>query len=82
MQVGIIRQVEVELDNTLRDLWDSHKEEAGKLKKWRALNKDVQAKLAEFQLQGELPWHRSHVSQTSQMHSQTKESNYRFKLQH
>jgi len=49
--VGIIRQVEVELDNTLRDLRDSHKEEAAKLKKWRALDKDVQAKLAEFPIQ-------------------------------
>ena len=53
VQVGIIRQVEVELDNTLRDLRDSHKEEAAKLKKWRALDKDVQAKLAEFPIQGE-----------------------------
>jgi len=52
LQVGIIRQVEVELDNTLRDLRDSHKEEAAKLKKWRALDKDVQAKLAEFPIQG------------------------------
>lgn len=51
--MGIIRQVEVELDNTLRDLRDSHKEEAAKLKKWRALDKDVQAKLAEFPIQGE-----------------------------
>ena len=62
VQVGIIRQVEVELDNTLRDLRDSHKEEASKLKKWRALNKDVQAKLAEFQLQGELSWRHSLAS--------------------
>ncbi|KAL0027544.1 hypothetical protein WJX77_009918 [Trebouxia sp. C0004] len=52
-EVGIIRQVEVELDNTLRDLRDSHKEEASKLKKWRALDKDVQAKLAEFPIQGD-----------------------------
>jgi len=44
--------VEVELDNTLRDLRDSHKEEAAKLKKWRALDKDVQAKLAEFPIEG------------------------------
>lgn len=51
-QVGIIRQVEVELDNTLRDLRDSHKEESAKLKKWRALDKDVQAKLADFPIQG------------------------------
>lgn len=51
VQVGIIRQVEVELDNTLRDLRDSHKEESAKLKKWRALDKDVQAKLAEFPIQ-------------------------------
>jgi len=50
--VGIIRQVEVELDNTSRDLRDSHKEEAAKLKKWRALDKDVQAKLAEFPIEG------------------------------
>lgn len=50
-QVGIIRQVEVELDNTLRDLRDSHKEESAKLKKWRALDKDVQAKLADFPIQ-------------------------------
>ena len=48
LQVGIIRQVEVELDNTLRDLRDSHKEESSKLKKWRALDKDVHAKLADF----------------------------------
>lgn len=54
LQVGIIRQVEVELDNTLRDLRDSHKEEAAKLKKWRALDKDVQAKLAEFPIEGGL----------------------------
>ncbi len=53
LQVGIIRQVEVELDNTLRDLRDSHKEEAAKLKKWRALDKDVQAKLAEFPIEGQ-----------------------------
>lgn len=52
LQVGIIRQVEVELDNTLRDLRDSHKEENAKLKKWRALDKDVQAKLADFPIQG------------------------------
>ena len=52
LQVGIIRQVEVELDNTLRDLRDSHKEESAKLKKWRALDKDVQAKLADFPIQG------------------------------
>lgn len=51
LQVGIIRQVEVELDNTLRDLRDSHKEESAKLKKWRSLDKDVQAKLAEFPVQ-------------------------------
>ena len=50
--MGIIRQVEVELDNTLRDLRDSHKEESSKLKKWRVLNKDVQAKLADFKLHG------------------------------
>ena len=43
--------MEVELDNTLRDLRDSHKEESAKLKKWRALDKDVQAKLAEFPVQ-------------------------------
>ncbi len=47
--------MEVELDTTLRDLRDSHKEEAAKLKKWRALDKDVQAKLAEFPIQGGLP---------------------------
>ena len=52
LQVGIIRQVEVELDNTLRDLRDSHKEESAKLKKWRVLDKDVQAKLAGFPIQG------------------------------
>ena len=52
LQVGIIRQVEVELAYTLRDLRDSHKEESAKLKKWRALDKDVQAKLAEFPIQG------------------------------
>ena len=46
--------MEVELDNTLRDLRDSHKEEAAKLKKWRALDKDVQAKLAEFPIEGGL----------------------------
>lgn len=50
--MGIIRQVEVELDNILRDLRDSHKEESTKLKKWRALDKDVQAKLADFPIQG------------------------------
>lgn len=54
LQVGIIRQVEVELDNTLRDMRDSHKEEAAKLRKWRALDKDVQAKLAELPIQGGL----------------------------
>ena len=59
--MGIIRQVEVELDNTLRDLRDSHKEEAAKLKKWRALDKDVQAKLAEFPVQSE----RSHLQHPS-----------------
>ena len=54
VQVGIIRQVEVELDNTLRDLRDSHKEESSKLRKWRVLDKDLHAKLAELHLQGEL----------------------------
>lgn len=44
--------MEVELDNTLRDLRDSHKEESAKLKKWRALDKDVQSKLADFPIQG------------------------------
>lgn len=44
--------MEVELDNILRDLRDSHKEENAKLKKWRALDKDVQAKLADFPIQG------------------------------
>ena len=43
----------MELDNTLRDLRDSHKEESSKLKKWRALDKDVKAKLAEFPIQGQ-----------------------------
>ena len=54
MQVGIIRQVEVELESTLADLRDSHKEESAKVKKWRALDKDVQAKLAEFPIQAVL----------------------------
>lgn len=48
LQVGIIRQVEVELDNTLRDLRDSHREESSKLRKWRVLDKDLHAKLAEL----------------------------------
>ena len=54
-QVGIIRGVEVELESTLVDLRDSHKEEASKLKKWNALNKDVQAKLADFPIQSQSP---------------------------
>ncbi|KAK9829009.1 hypothetical protein WJX72_003379 [[Myrmecia] bisecta] len=54
-EVNIIRTVEVELENTVKDQRDKQEEEKGKLKHWRAKLKDCQKQLATGQREGEAP---------------------------
>ena len=53
LQVNIIRTVEVELENKLRDLRDLAKEETVKLRKWKACHGDAVKKLQDIHQQSE-----------------------------
>lgn len=51
LQVNIIRTVEVELENKLRDLRDLAKEETVKLRKWKGCHEDAVKKLQDIHQQ-------------------------------
>ena len=51
LQVNIIRTVEVELENKLRDLQDLAKEETVKLRKWKGCHGDAVKKLQDIHQQ-------------------------------
>ena len=53
LQVNIIRTVEVELENKLRDLRDLAKEETVKLRKWKGCHGDAVKKLQDIHQQSE-----------------------------